>query len=74
VADVAARFGATRTPTDDGGEILTLSHPDDIAGPLAAAVVEAGGSITALDITEASLEDAILTLTDRTARTAAVPA
>ncbi|GGW66489.1 ABC transporter [Streptomyces lucensis JCM 4490] len=74
IAEVAARFGATRTPADDGAEVLTLRHPDDIAGPLAAAVVQAGGSITALDITEASLEDAILTLTDRTARTEAVPA
>ncbi|MGW7046663.1 ABC transporter ATP-binding protein [Streptomyces avermitilis] len=64
VAAVAARFGATRTPVPGGGEQLTLRHPDDIAGPLAAAIVEAGGSITALEITEASLEDAILTLTD----------
>ena len=66
VAEVAARFGATRTPADGGGEILTLRSPDDMAGPLAAAIVGAGGAITALEVREASLEDAILALTDGT--------
>ncbi|MFE0508938.1 ABC transporter ATP-binding protein [Streptomyces sp. NPDC058964] len=74
VAEVATRFGATRTPDGTGGEVLTLRHPDDIAGPLAAAIVGAGGAISALEITEASLEDAILTLTDRTTAGEAVPA
>ncbi|MFG2329584.1 ABC transporter ATP-binding protein [Streptomyces sp. NPDC048604] len=66
-AAVAARFGATREPRPDGGEVIVLSHPDDVAGPLAAAIVEAGGSIGGLEIAEASLEDAILRLADGTA-------
>ncbi|MEU9700077.1 ABC transporter ATP-binding protein [Streptomyces sp. NPDC047981] len=63
-AAVATRFGATREPLPDGGELLTLRHPDDMAGPLAAAIVGAGGSIGGLEIAEASLEDAILALAE----------
>ncbi|MEU8524464.1 ABC transporter ATP-binding protein [Streptomyces sp. NPDC048629] len=70
-AAVAARFGATREPRPGGGETIVLRHPDDIAGPLAAAIVEAGGSIGGLEITEASLEDAILRLADGDAVVAA---
>ncbi|MFD4141906.1 ABC transporter ATP-binding protein [Streptomyces sp. NPDC058572] len=65
VTAVADSFGATREPRPDGSEVITLRHPDDIAGPLAAALVEAGGSIGGLDIAEASLEDAVLELADR---------
>ncbi|MGW6564423.1 ABC transporter ATP-binding protein [Streptomyces sp. NPDC054975] len=64
-ARVATDFGATRQPLPGGGELLTLRHPDDMAGPLAAAVVGAGGSIGGLEIAEASLEDAILALAER---------
>ncbi len=51
--------------TDGGGLLITVHHPEDIAGPLAGAVVAAGGAIGGLEIAEASLEDAILALTDR---------
>ncbi|WP_406134285.1 ATP-binding cassette domain-containing protein [Streptomyces zaomyceticus] len=61
---VADAFGATREPLPDGGELITLRHPDDMAGPLTAAVVGAGGSVGGLEIAEASLEDAILTLAE----------
>ncbi|MFD7441744.1 ABC transporter ATP-binding protein [Streptomyces sp. NPDC059909] len=64
VAAVAESFGAHREPNADGTELITLRHPDDIAGPLAAAIVGAGGSIGGLEIAEASLEDAILTLAE----------
>ncbi|MEU6943848.1 ABC transporter ATP-binding protein [Streptomyces sp. NPDC046316] len=63
-AAVAERFGAVREPLPEGAELITLRHPDDMAGPLAAAVVEAGGSIGGLEIAEASLEDAILALAE----------
>jgi ABC-2 type transport system ATP-binding protein len=59
-----APFGATTRLLPDGSQLITLRHPDDVAGPLAAAVVGAGGSIGGLEIAEASLEDAILTLAD----------
>ncbi|UYQ62803.1 ABC transporter ATP-binding protein [Streptomyces peucetius] len=59
-----APFGATTRLLADGSQLVTLRHPDDIAGPLAAAIVGAGGSIGGLEIAEASLEDAILTLAD----------
>ncbi|MFJ8075487.1 ABC transporter ATP-binding protein [Streptomyces sp. NPDC096176] len=59
-----APFGASTRLLPDGTQLVTLRHPDDIAGPLAAAIVEAGGSIGGLEIAEASLEDAILTLAD----------
>ncbi|MCX4986114.1 ABC transporter ATP-binding protein [Streptomyces sp. NBC_00572] len=62
---VAEAFGATREALPDGGELITLRHPDDMAGPLTAAVFEAGGSIGGLEIAEASLEDAIMTLAER---------
>ncbi|MEU9995872.1 ABC transporter ATP-binding protein [Streptomyces sp. NPDC050848] len=61
---VATRFGATSELLPGGGALLTLRHPDDVAGPLAAAIVEAGGSIGGLEIAEASLEDAILALAE----------
>ncbi|MFF8607780.1 ABC transporter ATP-binding protein [Streptomyces sp. NPDC015346] len=63
-AAVATRFGADRELLPTGAELITLRHPDDLAGPLAAAVVGAGGSIGGLEIAEASLEDAILALAD----------
>ncbi|NML50147.1 ABC transporter ATP-binding protein [Streptomyces sp. R302] len=73
-AAVATRFGATREPLPNGAEAIVLRHPGDMAGPLAAALVEAGGSIGGLEITEASLEDAILRLADGTATPPASPA
>ncbi|MCT4357746.1 ABC transporter ATP-binding protein [Streptomyces sp. Je 1-79] len=63
-AAVAERFGAVREPLPGGAELITLRHPDDMAGPLAAAVVGAGGSIGGLEIAEASLEDAIMALAE----------
>ncbi|WP_079198523.1 ABC transporter ATP-binding protein [Streptomyces sp. CB03911] len=54
-------------PTAEGGLLVTVHHPEDIAGPLAGAVVGAGGAIGGLEVTEASLEDAILALADGSA-------
>ncbi|MFG3053894.1 ABC transporter ATP-binding protein [Kitasatospora sp. NPDC048239] len=50
--------------TGEGALLVTVRHPEDIAGPLAGAIVAAGGSIGGLEVTEASLEDAVLALTD----------
>ncbi|WP_329117495.1 ABC transporter ATP-binding protein [Streptomyces sp. NBC_01353] len=63
-AAVAARLGASSELLSSGAELITLRHPDDMAGPLTAAIVEAGGSIGGLEIAEASLEDAILALAE----------
>ncbi len=66
LADFCARLGgrsaSTRRP--DGSLELTVHHPEDIAGPLAGAVLAAGGAIGGLEVTEASLEDAIMALTE----------
>lgn len=66
VLEFAARIGTTPVvePHDDGTLVVTLSHPDDIAGPLTTAIVTAGGSLGGLEIVEPSLEDAILALSD----------
>ncbi|MDH2428082.1 ABC transporter ATP-binding protein [Sphaerisporangium sp. TRM90804] len=66
VAAFAARLGtdAGLEPADDGGVVVSLSHPDDVAGPLAMAVVAAGGTLAGLEVAEPSLEDAILALAD----------
>ncbi|GGU02773.1 ABC transporter ATP-binding protein [Streptomyces lateritius] len=71
-AAVATRFGADLELLPTGAELITLRHPDDMAGPLAAAIVEAGGSIGGLEIAEASLEDAILALADGSREAATV--
>lgn len=64
----AGRLGAdvTVTPlTGAPGVVVSISHPDEIAGPLSMAIVEAGGVLGGLEIVEPSLEDAILALSDR---------
>ncbi|MGV9267724.1 ABC transporter ATP-binding protein [Kitasatospora sp. NPDC003701] len=65
VADFALRLGvrAELGATGQGGLLVTVRHPEDVAGPLAGAIVAAGGSIGGLEVTEASLEDAVLALT-----------
>ncbi|WP_033440629.1 ABC transporter ATP-binding protein [Saccharothrix sp. NRRL B-16314] len=64
VAGFADRLGVTATcdPDDDGGAVVSLSHPDDVAGPLVTAIVAAGGAVTGLELSEPSLEDAIIAL------------
>lgn len=57
----AARVGAS---ADIAQGVVAISHPDDIAGPLTMAIVEAGGVLEGLEIVEPSLEDAILALSD----------
>jgi ABC-2 type transport system ATP-binding protein len=66
VSGLAARSGATLTDTvdDDGRPRLVLRHPEDLAGELATTVVRAGGAIVRLEVTEPTLEDAILALAD----------
>ncbi|MFF1908891.1 ABC transporter ATP-binding protein [Kitasatospora sp. NPDC058218] len=65
VADFALRLGvrAELGVTGQGGLLVTVRHPEDVAGPLAGAIVAAGGAIGGLEVTEASLEDAVLALT-----------
>ncbi|MER7751863.1 ABC transporter ATP-binding protein [Kitasatospora sp. NPDC097643] len=48
----------------DGALLVTVRHSEDVAGPLAGVIVAAGGSIAGLEVTEPTLEDAILTLAD----------
>jgi ABC-2 type transport system ATP-binding protein len=58
-AEVALELDADGRPT------IALRHRDDLAGALATAVVRAGGSIVRLEVTEPTLEDAILALAER---------
>ncbi|MGH3647721.1 MAG: ABC transporter ATP-binding protein, partial [Micromonosporaceae bacterium] len=62
--DFAARHGtiAEIAPADGGAVTVRLRHRDDIAGPLATTIVDAGGRLGGLEIAEPSLEDAILAL------------
>ncbi|RKR91083.1 ABC-2 type transport system ATP-binding protein [Micromonospora pisi] len=66
VAEFAGRLGtrAEETVDADGALVVSMAHPDEIAGPLVTAIVAAGGTITDLTVTNPSLEDAIVTLTD----------
>ncbi|MEU6233395.1 ABC transporter ATP-binding protein [Kitasatospora sp. NPDC047058] len=56
--------GVRLETTEEGALLVTVRHPEDVAGPLAGAIVAAGGSIGGLEVTEATLEDAVLALTD----------
>jgi len=47
----------------DEGMVITVRHPEDITGSVAAAIVLHGGSMLKLDVLEPKLEDAILALT-----------
>jgi ABC-2 type transport system ATP-binding protein len=58
-------------PQPDGSLVVRMSHPSEIAGPLVMAIVRAGGAVAGLEITEPSLEDAILALTATTDQKAA---
>jgi ABC-2 type transport system ATP-binding protein len=62
--EFADRTGAVLTEDrrDDGALVVRLSHPQEIAGPLVTAIVNAGGVVSGLEISEPSLEDAILAL------------
>ncbi|WP_447002327.1 ATP-binding cassette domain-containing protein [Saccharothrix isguenensis] len=64
VAEFADRLGVTATcePDEEGGVVVSLGHPDDVAGPLVTAIVAAGGAVTGLELGEPSLEDAIIAL------------
>ncbi|MBM0201672.1 ABC transporter ATP-binding protein [Micromonospora sp. NPDC051227] len=66
VAQFAARISASvaEERRDDGTLVVSLLHPDDIAGPLVTAIVAAGGAIIDLTVTNPSLEDAILAIAD----------
>ncbi|AUY49333.1 ABC transporter ATP-binding protein [Streptomyces sp. CB01881] len=65
VAGFTAGLGvrAQLETTGEGALLVTVRHPEDVAGPLAGAIVAAGGAIGGLEVTEASLEDAVLALT-----------
>ncbi|MFB7614159.1 ABC transporter ATP-binding protein [Kitasatospora sp. NPDC056181] len=64
VTGFAAGLGvrAQLETTEEGALLVTVRHPEDVAGPLAGAIVAAGGAIGGLEVTEASLEDAVLAL------------
>ncbi|MBG6064460.1 ABC transporter ATP-binding protein [Micromonospora ureilytica] len=66
VAQFTARISASivEERRDDGTLVVSLVHPDDIAGPLVTAIVAAGGAIIDLTVTNPSLEDAILAIAD----------
>jgi ABC-2 type transport system ATP-binding protein len=66
VHDLAADTGAeVRHEVDGDGRLqITLRHHEDIAGALATTVVRAGGSIIRLEVTEPTLEDAIIALAE----------
>ncbi|MET8157888.1 ABC transporter ATP-binding protein [Sphaerisporangium sp. NPDC005289] len=66
VAAFAGRLGARADVevAENGDMTVSLSHPDEIAGPLTMAIVDAGGTLAGLEVAEPSLEDAILTLND----------
>ncbi|GAA2784138.1 ABC transporter ATP-binding protein [Kitasatospora sp. CM 4170] len=79
--EAVARFAhglgvrAELTATAEGALLVGVRHPEDVAGPLAGAIVAAGGAIGGLEVTAASLEDAILALTeDRAAQAASAAA
>lgn len=61
---------ADNTARPDGTTSITLTHRDDLVGPLVSAIVSAGGSVCELKVTEPSLEDAVLALADRPSRPA----
>ncbi|GII75191.1 ABC transporter [Sphaerisporangium rufum] len=67
VESLAADLGAAAVldRAADGSLVASLSHPGEIAGPLAMAVVGAGGTLAGLEVAEPTLEDAILALNDR---------
>ncbi|MFC4589184.1 ABC transporter ATP-binding protein [Sphaerisporangium corydalis] len=66
VTAFAARAGtvAGLDRAGDGALVVSVSHPGEIAGPLTMAIVGAGGTLAGLEVTEPSLEDAILALND----------
>ncbi|GAA3836161.1 ABC transporter ATP-binding protein [Sphaerisporangium flaviroseum] len=66
VASLASRLHtvAGLERSEDGSLVVSLSHPDEIAGPLTMAIVGAGGTLAGLEVAEPSLEDAILVLSD----------
>lgn len=65
-AEFAARLGTQviEELREDGTLVVSLGHPDDIAGPLVTAIVSAGATIADLTVTNPSLEDAILAIAD----------
>jgi ABC-2 type transport system ATP-binding protein len=62
----AARLGVPITVhvAEDGVLRLAISSTEEITGPLSTTIVNAGGALTTLTVTEPSLEDAILLFSD----------
>lgn len=62
--DITSQTGARLEEQQaEDGIVITVRHPEDIAGRVAAAVVLQGGSILKLEVLEPTLEDAVLALT-----------
>lgn len=67
---LAAAIGAhVVTSAEEGGIRVTVHHPDQIAGRLATAIAQNGGTIIRLEVLEPTLEDALIVLTSRAAET-----
>lgn len=66
VREFAARLGAeaTEKELEAGAVQVGVSHRGEVAGPLLTAVINAGGVVADLTVTEPSLEDAILRLSE----------
>ncbi|WP_371785131.1 ABC transporter ATP-binding protein [Streptosporangium subroseum] len=65
-ADFAGRIDVTPVfeRHETGALVVELRHPDEVAGPLASALVAAGAELGGLSVVEPTLEDAILSLAD----------
>jgi ABC-2 type transport system ATP-binding protein len=62
---LAARTGATvEREAHDDGVLVTVRHPADLAGQVVAALAGQGASLLKLEVTEPTLEDAILALAE----------
>lgn len=65
--DIAAETGARlEEEHNDDGVVLTVRHPADLSGRVAATVALHGGSMLKLEVMEPTLEDAMLVLASST--------
>jgi ABC-2 type transport system ATP-binding protein len=63
--DLAARTGAqVERQAHDDGVLVTVRHPADLAGQVAAALAGQGAALLKLEVSEPTLEDAILALAE----------